>query len=260
MGNIFPGYEVYFNTVAEGYDKMRPGYVAELYSDLFAACPMEKGKAALEIGIGTGQATPPVLATGCSVTAVELGDALSAYTAKKFAAWKNFSIQNCRFEDYEEPNASFDLIYSASAFHWIPEEIGYRKVYALLKPGGVFARFANHPYREADALHEAMQKWYAIYMPRSKAAPRPYSMEQAEERAAIALRYGFEGAQCRLYRRDRTFTAEEYVRLISTYSDHIALGEKQGEFYAHIAEEINRFGGKITICDTLDLEWARKPE
>lgn len=260
MANIFPGHEVYFNTVAEGYDKMRPGYVPELYRDLFAACPMGEGKRALEIGIGTGQATPPVLQTGCDVAAVELGDALSAYTAKKFADQPNFSIVNCRFEDYAAPAASFDLIYSASAFHWIPEEIGYRKVYDLLKPGGVFARFANHPYRAADALHNAMQKWYAIYMPRSKAEPKPYAMEQAEERAAIALRYGFEDAQCRLYRRERTFTAEEYIRLISTYSDHIALGDKQAEFYAHIAEEIDRFGGTITISDTLDLEWARKPE
>lgn len=32
---------------------------------------------------------------------------------------------------------AYDLIYSASAFHWIPEEIGYTKVYKALKPGGV---------------------------------------------------------------------------------------------------------------------------
>ena len=31
LGNIFPGYEVHFNSVAEGYDKMRPGYVPQLY-------------------------------------------------------------------------------------------------------------------------------------------------------------------------------------------------------------------------------------
>lgn len=34
----------------------------------------------------------------------------------------------------------FDTV--ASAFHWVPEEIGYSKVYAMLKPGGAFARFA----------------------------------------------------------------------------------------------------------------------
>jgi len=29
-----------------------------------------------------------------------------------------------------------DLVYSASAFHWIPEDIGYSKVYDMLKPEG----------------------------------------------------------------------------------------------------------------------------
>lgn len=262
MGNIFPGFEVNFNTVAKGYDRMRPGYVEELYRDLFAVCPMGEGKRALEIGIGTGQATPPVLATGCQVTAVELGDQLSAYTAQKFASYPNFSVHNLRFEDFSAPAGSFDLIYSASAFHWIPEEIGYRKVFELLKPGGVFARFANHPHRDLGrpALHDAMQKWYALYMPRSKPAPQPYAMEQARARAEIALRYGFDAVDCRLYHRTRTFTAQEYAALISTYSDHIALGDKQAEFYAHIMEEIDRFGGEITIYDTIDLEWARKPE
>lgn len=39
---------------------------------------------------------------------------------------------------------SFDLVYAVTAFHWIPEEYGYRCVYNLLKSGGVFARFTYH--------------------------------------------------------------------------------------------------------------------
>lgn len=45
-----------------------------------------------------------------------------------------------------------NLVYSASAFHWVPENIGYPKVFSMLKSGGVFARFANHPYRAKDNL------------------------------------------------------------------------------------------------------------
>ena len=48
-----------------------------------------------------------------------------------------------------------DLVYSASAFHWIPEEIGYSKVYEMLKPGGAFARFA-----EIDRLYA---RYYCPY-------------------------------------------------------------------------------------------------
>jgi hypothetical protein len=52
-----------------------------------------------------------------------------------------------------------------SAFHWIPEEIGYTKVFDMLKSGGVFARFANHPYKDKgrEEIHEALQKIYSVY-------------------------------------------------------------------------------------------------
>ena len=46
----------------------------------------------------------------------------------------------------------YDLVYSASAFHWVPENVGYTKVFSMLKRGGAFAQFANHPYRTKDNL------------------------------------------------------------------------------------------------------------
>ena len=54
-------------------------------------------------------------------------------------------------------------------------------------------------------------------------------------------------------------TAREYIQLLGTYSDHIAIGEEiRNEFFSKIGEAINRHGGTITINDTLDLELARK--
>lgn len=88
-----------------------------------------------------------------------------------------------KFEDYECENGSCDLIYSASAFHWIPEEIGYSKVFDMLRSGGVFARFANHPYKDKgrEELWQEIQKLYAIYMP-GVPAPNEYTEEDAKTR------------------------------------------------------------------------------
>ena len=182
------GLETTFNAVAEQYDRMRPGYVRALYRDIFRYGQITAQSSALEIGIGTGQATGPVLEKGCSVVAVELGDRLAAYSSEKFAQYSNFTVYNTDFLDFDAPNNSFDLIYSASAFHWIPEEAGYKRVFDLLAPGGVFARFANHPYRDKEkpALHDAMQRWYGLYMPGSKPADAEYSEDQARVRAEIA--------------------------------------------------------------------------
>ena len=258
---VIPGLGWTFDTVAATYEKLRPGYVDALYQDIFAYRPLDASSRAVEVGIGGGQATGPILATGCAVTAVEPGANFCALCREKFAAYPGFTAVNARFEDADLPPESCDLVYSASAFHWVPEEIGYRKVFDILRPGGAFARFANHPFKDKGrpGMHEALQEVYAIYMPGSL-VPNEYSEEQAARRAEIAAKYGFTDIQHRLYHRTRDFTAAEYVQLLGTYSDHIAIEEKtRGRFFREIGEAIDRLGGRITIYDTIDLQLARKP-
>ena len=157
------------------------------------------------------------------------------------------------------------MIYSASAFHWIPEEIGYKKVFDMLKNGGVFARFANHPYRDKSkpALSEEMDRIYAEYYykyhNKKQETLIEYSEAQARNRALIAEKYGFKDIQYKLFYRTRTFSAKEYIMLLGTYSDHIAIEETiRNEFFSKIEDAINRHGGEITIYDTIDLQLARK--
>lgn len=258
---VIPGLGWTFDTVASTYEKLRPGYVDALYRDILVYRPLDASSCAVEVGIGGGQATEPILKTGCAVTAVEPGANFCALCREKFAAYPKFSAVNGKFEDIELPSESCDLVYSASAFHWVPEEIGYRKAYDILKPGGAFARFANHPYKDKGrpGMHEALQAVYAVYMPGSL-VPNEYSEEAARARAEIALKYGFTDIQHHLYHRTRDFTAAEYVQLLGTYSDHIAIEmETRGRFFREIEQAINGMGGMITIYDTIDLQLARKP-
>ncbi len=259
---VIQGQEWTFNTQAERYERMRPGYVPELYEDIFRRVRLDESSTAVEVGIGGGQATEPVLKTGCRVIAVEYGDKLAELCRRKFRDYLNFQAVTSRFEDYPAQESSCDLVYSASAFHWIPEEIGYSKVYKMLKPGGVFARFANHPYRDKGrpGMHEALQEVYAVYMPGTLSADE-YTEEQAAKRAKIAEKYGFVDVSHHLYHRTRDYTAAQYVDLLGTYSDHIAIEENtRRKFFAEIEAAINRMGGVITLYDTLDLQLARKPE
>lgn len=258
---VIPGLGWTFDTVASTYERLRPGYVDALYQDVFAYCPLDASNRAVEVGIGGGQATEPILKTGCAVTAVEPGANFCGLCREKFAAYPNFSTVNGKFEEVELPAESCDLVYSASAFHWVPEEAGYRKVFDILKSGGVFARFANHPYKDKSrpGMHEALQAVYAVYMPGSL-VPSEYTEEAARNRAEIAAKYGFVDIRHHLYRRTRDFTAAEYVQLLGTYSDHIAIEEKtRGRFFREIEQAINDLGGVITIYDTIDLQLARKP-
>lgn len=115
------GKEWTFNTVADSYDKIRPGYPDELYQALFAYAAPDDSCSALEIGIGGGQATLPVLKTGCTLTTVEYGDQLAKVCREKFSDYSRFSVITGNFEDIDFPEDSFDLVFSASAFHWVPE-------------------------------------------------------------------------------------------------------------------------------------------
>lgn len=264
--SIKKGLEWTFDTVASTYEKYRPGYVDELYKRLFEYIPINESSRVIEVGIGGGQATLPILQTGCELTAVEYGTHFSELCREKFKDYSKFSVITSKFEDTTFEDSSYDLIFSASTFHWIPEEIGYPKVFTMLKSGSVFARFANHPFRDKGnpALTEEIDRIYAAYYykfhNRKRETLKEYSAEQAKSRALIAKKYGFTDIQYDMFQRTRTFTAKEYITLLGTYSDHIAIEEKiRTEFFAKIEEAIHNHGGSITIYDTIDLQLARRP-
>ena len=263
---IINGLEWTFDTVASTYEKFRPGYVEELYQNIFSFCPITESSNVMEIGIGGGQATLPILQTGCKFTAVEYGAQFSKLCRVKFKAYPNFSVINSKFEDIASESNSYDLIFSASAFHWIPEEIGYQKVYSMLKDGGVFARFANHPFPDKSnpPLVSEIDKLYNIYYNqyhnKKKSSPVECSEAEARDRALLAEKYGFTDIQYALFHRTRTFTAKEYVTLLGTYSDHIAIEAPIREtFFSEIEKAILNHGDTFTLYDTIDLQLARKP-
>lgn len=254
-----------FDTETSAYDKMRPGYVGGMYQVIFNYAPVNTSSHVLEIGIGSGQATLPFLQRGCRLTAVESGSNFSELCREKFKEYPKFSVVVNKFEHVDFEGEIFDMIFSATAFHWIPEEIGYSKVYSLLKKGGAFVQFANHPCRDMTnlALTEDIDNLYAAYFykyyNRSPERIRAYREEQAQLKAAIAEKYGFEETHYALFHRTRTFSAKEYVLLLNTYSDHIAIEQKlRTEFFTRIEEAINRHGGEITLNDTIDLQLAKK--
>lgn len=260
------GLEWTFDTVASAYEKLRPGYVKALYQALFDYMPIDEHSQVVEVGSGAGQATEPILRTGCQLTAVEYGEEFSKLLRNKFREYPNLSVITGRFEETEFEDDTYALVFSASAFHWVPEEIGYRKVFSMLKSGGTFARFANHPYRDkgnpalSQRINELYEKYYDVFYNKKSGKPTEYSEQQAKDRALIAEKYGFTDIRYNLFYRTRKFSAQEYVALLGTYSDHIAMDDAiRKEFFKEIEKAINQYGGTYMVYDTIDLQLARKP-
>ena len=254
-----------FDTAVSNYDKMRPGYVDEIYQAIFKYIPIDGNSNVAEVGSGSGQATLPVLKTGCKLTAVEYGENFSELLKNKFKDFPKFSVVTGKFEEVSLEEDVFELVFSATAFHWVPEKEGYEKVYRMLKKGGAFARFANRPRncKNEPELGEEIQALYNEYYNKQhnikSGTKKWFTEEDAKAISLIPEKYGFTNIKYFLFYRERVFTASEYTKLLGTYSDHIAIEESiRKVFFSKIEDAINRHGGTITISDTLDLELARK--
>lgn len=134
-------------------------------------------------------------------------------------------------------------------------------MFRLLKSGGTLALFWNHPFvgRENDPLHMAIQKIYGNYRPSSR-KPAEFGKENCRERFDAIKSYGFTDVSLKLFHGTRTFDADGYVSLLNTYSDHRTMPEdRKIPFENEIRETIRRFGGALTVYDTMDLYLAKKP-
>ena len=250
-----------FNEDEANYDKWRPSYVPELFKEIIQYSSINEMKHALEIGIGTGQASLPFLQTKCKLTAIDIGDKLVEYSRKKFDSFSNFQVINSDFESFCAENNTFDLIYSATAFHWISEEVGYEKSFDLLKRGGTLALFWNHPfvYRTDDLLHIEIQKVYKKFQSSDKKLVE-FNKGDCTKKLEILNDYGFENCYSKLFFQTRAFTADGYIALLNTYSDHRALPiNVKTELENGISAAINSLGGILHVYDTMDLYLAQKP-
>lgn len=248
-----------FNKDEYNYDKARPDYPSELFEEIFKYSNLPTNSNVLEIGIGTGHATLPFIQKGCNLTAVELGDRLAEYCKQKFSAYENFNIINADFLKADLPENHFDMIFSATAFHWIPKDSGYAKVKSLLKPNGVISLFWNHPFvsNTEDETNLASMTVYKKYRPNDK-TPIQFDESKCQVILNELAHYGFRDIQSKIYRRTRTLTSEEYINLIKTYSDHNALPEQlRLAFEQDMKQAIDEVGGKINIYNTIDLYLAR---
>ena len=128
---------VLFDGVAGLYDATRQGYPVEIVDAMVANAAIGPGAAVLEIGCGTGQLTRQLAGRAFDLTAIDIGAAM-VRTAQSKMADGTARFQVSSFEDFAD-TGPFDLIVSATAFHWIDPGVGLAKAARLLRPSGWLA-------------------------------------------------------------------------------------------------------------------------
>ncbi|PIS39024.1 MAG: SAM-dependent methyltransferase [Candidatus Nealsonbacteria bacterium CG08_land_8_20_14_0_20_43_11] len=251
-----------FNSEAELYHAIRPCYPQVLFDTLVKTTHLQDKARLLEIGLGTGQATMPFAERGYIITAIELGLDLAGVARDVLKKYKNVEIITGAFEDVELPSESFDLIYAATAFHWIKPEVRFTKSHKLLKPIGHLAIIhTNHVSDKAgDRFFNASQPIYDKYTPKNKDDEKFRLPHTADLKPSEVDENFFEPLFFKAFPMVIRYTADEYVKLLSTYSPTISMApEMRIKFLQGISDLINQqFGGSIMKHYSMTLSIAKK--
>jgi SAM-dependent methyltransferase len=125
----------------------------------------------LEIGCGTGQLTRQLAGRAFNLTAIDIGAAM-VRAARRNVADATARFEVCSFEDFPD-SGPFDLILSATAFHWIDPSVGLAKAARLLRPGGSLALLTTGE-RYPEPLHSRLRDlWVRYSRPSAEWADQP---------------------------------------------------------------------------------------
>ena len=240
-----------FNSAASRYHQARPEYPAGLFDELVRLAQLQPGDRLLEVGSATGKATSPLARRGFRITCVELGADLAAEARRNLGGFPQVTIVNEPFETWEPPQAGFGLVYAATAWHWLDPAVRYRKAWELLCESGHLAFWsATHAFPAGGDrfFHELQDVYDEINEGLPPGAQSPEAGELPDERAEIEATGLFTDTKIRRFGWEIAYTAEEYIRLLDTFSGHIAMAQWQrdrlyGEIRRRLAE---RPGGRLS--------------
>jgi SAM-dependent methyltransferase len=220
-----------FGGAAHSYDAHRPRYPDQLVDDLLTL----GAHRVLDVGAGTGIASMQLAERGADVLAVE-PDARMA----SIAQGKGIPAEIATFERWEPPGRRFDLVVFAASFHWVDPAVALPKVRGILSTGGRLALIWNRlkPTKPTRAEFDSIYQDYMEVGTRSTDG-------KPDDLAAVLAAAGFTSThQC--YPHNLHYSAEQYVDLVFTYSNHLTLAaEKATELRSRLAARIGSAGVSV---------------
>jgi SAM-dependent methyltransferase len=228
-----------FDSVADRYQRARPDYPEQVYEALVQWAGITAGDRLLEVGSATGKATTPLARLGFRITCIEIGPELAALARRDLAAFPDVHVVDGAFET-TPVGTGFDLVFAATAWHWIDPTMRYRRAWESLRPGGHLAFWsATHAFPDGgDPFFVELQEVYdeiGEAPAEGISWPRPGDLpDQRDEIEGSGL---FGDVHVRQFDWEVSYTAEEYVDLLDTFSGHIAMQAWQRD---RLYEEIRR--------------------
>jgi hypothetical protein len=204
---------------------------------------------------------------GVPVHGVEPSATMAAIARQACAPYEGVEIEEGDFEEYAPGKRRFRLLFSAQAWHWVRPEVRYVKAREVLVPGGAIALFWSRPRWERSPHRQAMLDAYRSAAPDFELVGQPGPMNPAHVGPSkvwgdwpdeLGSAPGFEDAEVRSYDWSVTYSAEGYVELLGTHSDHVLLAEdERHRLFDAIRTQIEALGGGLEMAYVTDLYLAR---
>lgn len=233
-----------FDEAADLYERARPGYPEGLFKDLIELGGLESEARVLEIGCGTGQATRSLARRGYDITCIEIGESLAAIARRGLTPYPNVRVITSPFETWGPDDSPFDVVFAATSWHWLDPDRRYVKAAAVLKSDGVLAIVTtNHVlpddgdpfFSEIQATYNALGATREADAPGGSPPPPPDQV--GNERANIEASTLFGDVKVCRYLREQSYTVEQYLALLETYSGHRSMAPAARQV---LNEEIRR--------------------
>lgn len=254
-----------FGSVSGQYDEARPAYPEKLVDEVLAYGSIARGARALEIGAGTGQATAQFAWRGVSVHAVEPSAEMVEVIRDKFEGTDlDVTAEASDFEAAQLEPRAYDLVMASTSWHWLTPGVRWQRVSDTIKPGGTLAVFWNWPHWRRSALIGQLDEVYersgadlTELGPMLKvemdgdALAREWTADAPEPEA-------FNNIGKAEYNWSVHYPAEDYVSLLGTYGDHLALDQDvRSRLFADITALIESNGGVLELPYSTVLLVAR---
>lgn len=231
-----------FDAVAAEYHAVRPAYPDALFTDLAGAVG-GAGARVLEVGCGSGQATRSLLDMGWDVVAIDPGAELIALAQASLAGRVAFHV--APFEAFAPEPASFRLVASAQAWHWIDPAIGFAKAAAALQAGGSLAVFGHVPLPPPPEVAARLAPIYAELAPElwGGAPPEAWYLPAGPVRALFDASGLFGPVVHKAYPWSERTSARALVRQLGTRSYYNALAaDRRDRLLAEVETALTPLG------------------
>jgi len=234
-----------FDGISDSYDMYRPGYPDILFDDLVQLSKITLDSKILEIGSGSGKATIALAQKKHSIVCIDPNQSLIQIAKSKLGLY-DVTFYTTTFEDWiGEQN--FDLIISAQAFHWIRQEVSYKKTYAVLQNNGYLALIWNMYLDAPNDFRSALQTIYQQYHPSLYIFN--YSKKLINARFHEIANSGyFQDTIIREYPWEVAYTKDQFIGFLGTFGVYSRLDPSvRSDLFAKIGELIDDMGGKMNI-------------